>query len=566
LKELSKKVIVLLGPEGAGKSRFLLSVLNLPFNGLYLYSNPVAQGGGECIGYCSNQELVQPHLTVRENLRFFASLHGLEGWGRVDELLSQSDLLEYAERMRADLLPRSHLRTLQLLIALLPDPDLLLIDDLTAGLSLPARRKLWQVIKRMQISKPRVVIYATRDLEASRFLADEVWWIENDQIGPVWLVEDLPALFRASAIYAIDLRSSKTAQKYLEDISDYEPVQNYRLIPPKTVEVMVRDKSEIITLTWKAGANLAAFRTLPLEADNLLSQFSVVGMPSTSPEMFSLPSSKTEKELKPALSSRQVWIAIVEIGRIIWREHFRSFWKAGNVLFSGIFSLTVIQVVLSKSHNLETLLQVSPLVLMLSSTMIFGLGLESISRLTTMGGIGNLFQTVQARNAARPFSLLALVDLTSLRRRDLLAGITLGQLAVVSAHAWPILFWECMLYFVSSISPWLLAAGLLFWLMTSIVSLALMVLVSGILPIPRWGIWVGWFLWLFIPLSSWFLPRDFPILWFWPFTGFSVVLEGILDLTKMWIPFACACLGTVALCLCAAQAFYQRPSIWSIKR
>jgi energy-coupling factor transporter ATP-binding protein EcfA2 len=538
--------------------------------------------GGKRIGFCSSQELVQPHLSARENLRLFAALHGIADHRRVDDLLArnvQGDL----ENRRADLLPRSSLRTLLLMMALLPDPNVLLIDDLTAGLSLPARRGVWRAIRAEQARRPRAVIFATRDLEAARFLADEVCWIENGQLGPVWRSDELPPALRAAAAYAFDLRSTQSAHRFYESIAAEDFVLDRRLHLPGSVEVLATDKADIVTLTWLAGVHLTAFRTLPLEVDRLLSQKPAAALEngqlissqtgsSTSPRHrhAHLPSLTASRgsglgeevfEVNLSLNTNTRAAAVAEVIKSVWRGHFRSFWGAGNPVLSSVVLLAGMQSALSIAQGTGALLRVSPLLLMLSACMIFGFGLEGMSRLTTMAGIGNLFQRVQATSADRQLSFLALVDLAGLRRSDLLAGLAIGHLAVAGAHAGPALLWGYVLWVVFPETPWPAVAGLLFWLASAVAALAVMILVSGLLPRPGWGQWVGWCLWPAIPLASWLLPGDFPILWLWPFTGFTTAFKNSTDPDRAWAPLLCACLGTALLCFWAQRAFRRRASI-----
>lgn len=556
---------MLLGPQGGGKSRFLLSLLDgspsmlpAPVHG----SNPSGNGR---VGFCGSQELVHPHLSVRENLRLFAALNGMPGSPDMDEIIARTGLAEYINGIRADGLPKQALRTLQWAIALLPDPDILLIDDLADGLSLLARRQLWELIASEQTRRPRLIFYATRDLEAVRFLAEEVWWIENGCLAAKLDLSSLPPVFHSAAALAFDFYSPSAAGQFLEKAGRASFVLACRRLSPSSIEVLVSEQYELVTLIWTAGFDLASFRTLSLKVDETFSRTINLAVGSSLLVGDSPASPSINGVGLARLSARQRWVAIGEVARSTWREHFRTFWKAGNLLFSAIFLLSLIQLVISVEPVSAQFLSSAPLVLMLASGLVFGLGLESLSRWTALGETGNLFRSARSRGPGRSFSFLAQVDLTPLRRLDLLAGLTLGHLAVLGAHSWPVLFFLYAAWEIFA-SAWLYpAVFFLFWLLTALDALALVVIISGRVTRPRWGLGLGWLLWFVIPVVSW-LGRQAPFVWVWPFAGFSHAFTLFPDLGQAWLPLACTGLGSGILWLGAVRSFRLRPSLWSPKK
>ena len=171
----------LLGPNGAGKST-LFSLLTRLF---------VTQAGTICIaghdlkvsplaamadlGVVFQQTTLDLDLTVRQNLRYFAALHGISGRvadRRIDAALERLGMAERAaEKARG--LNGGHRRRTEIARALLHDPKVLLLDEPTVGLDAPTRAALTQHIHDLCSDTGVTVLWATH-------LTDEV--LDPDQV------------------------------------------------------------------------------------------------------------------------------------------------------------------------------------------------------------------------------------------------------------------------------------------------------------------------------------------------------------------------------------------------
>jgi ABC-type multidrug transport system ATPase subunit len=168
-------ILGLLGPNGAGKSTLLaiLSTLLRPSAGQLRYGAHDASLSGaslrQRLGWLGHDLQLYPELTARENLTFFACLHGVAGVGsRVALALADARL-----ESRADDLVSSYSRgmrqRLALERALLHDPRLLLLDEPFTGLDGPSTTALAARLTRLA-GEGRLVILATHEVD----LADDV--------------------------------------------------------------------------------------------------------------------------------------------------------------------------------------------------------------------------------------------------------------------------------------------------------------------------------------------------------------------------------------------------------
>lgn len=141
----SGEVTGLLGPSGCGKSTLMrtlvgvqagvrgsVTVLGAPAGSAALRSR---------IGYQTQAVSVYDDLSVRENLAFFARVLGV-GRGRIDEVLATTGLGDRADAVVGELSGGQRSRA-SLGVALLGEPDLLVLDEPTVGLDPVLREELW---------------------------------------------------------------------------------------------------------------------------------------------------------------------------------------------------------------------------------------------------------------------------------------------------------------------------------------------------------------------------------------------------------------------------------------
>ncbi|MBO9466519.1 ATP-binding cassette domain-containing protein [Tropicibacter sp. R15_0] len=166
---------VLLGPNGAGKStlfslltRLLVSSKGrISIAGHDLQCQPRAALAR--LGIVFQQTTLDLDLTVAQNLRYFAALHGLSGRAarvRIDAALDQLAMRERAgEKTRS--LNGGHRRRTELARALIHDPEVLLLDEPTVGLDAAARRSITDYAHHLA-DEGKTVLWATH-------LTDEVY-------------------------------------------------------------------------------------------------------------------------------------------------------------------------------------------------------------------------------------------------------------------------------------------------------------------------------------------------------------------------------------------------------
>jgi ABC-type multidrug transport system ATPase subunit len=133
------EAVALVGPNGAGKS----TLLALLAGALEPSKGVVERRVGARIGWAPQRAAQYARLSPRENLQLFARLEGAERPERAAARLLEEFELPEDDVLAGDLSVGNRQR-LNLAIALLGEPDALLLDEPTAALDPDQRRRLWE--------------------------------------------------------------------------------------------------------------------------------------------------------------------------------------------------------------------------------------------------------------------------------------------------------------------------------------------------------------------------------------------------------------------------------------
>jgi len=194
----------LLGPNGAGKT----TTINV-LCGLLEPTSGSANVGGydvqkepekvkESIGVCPQETAVFSYLTGRENVELFGELHAMptEKLKRnVDELLGKMNLLQDAKR-RAGKYSGGMMRRLNLIMALVHEPEVAFLDEPTVGMDPQSRRAVWDFIRELK-RQNKTVILTTHYMEEAEELCDRVGIIDHGKLIALGSPEQLKEKFGA---------------------------------------------------------------------------------------------------------------------------------------------------------------------------------------------------------------------------------------------------------------------------------------------------------------------------------------------------------------------------------
>ncbi len=171
----------LIGPNGAGKSTLMkiLAGVSRPSSGeAFILGRSVGEKSGrirERMGYVPDVPVLYPSFTVAQMYNLASRIYPYWDWGRCRELQRQYDL-PYGQRIRN--LSRGQAVQISLVLALSIRPQLILLDEPTAGLDPVVRRAFMQSIIEEVAERQTTIFYSTHnlnDLEQSADYIASLW-------------------------------------------------------------------------------------------------------------------------------------------------------------------------------------------------------------------------------------------------------------------------------------------------------------------------------------------------------------------------------------------------------
>ena len=189
------EVFGLLGPNGAGKTTTIKMLCGLlkADGGSILFQGLPMEGNYEQmkaqIGLCPQEIMIWDLLTCKEQLVFMGSSYGMTGKEaakRADEVLQELGLTDKRDKM-AKSLSGGMQRRLNIALAIIHDPAILILDEPQAGLDPQSRILVRDFIRRL--AKSKTVILTTHDMDEADRLSDRIAIIDHGKV----LALDTPA-------------------------------------------------------------------------------------------------------------------------------------------------------------------------------------------------------------------------------------------------------------------------------------------------------------------------------------------------------------------------------------
>ncbi|CAG0930358.1 Linearmycin resistance ATP-binding protein LnrL [Thermoflexales bacterium] len=183
------EIFSLLGPNGAGKSTTIsmLSGLLRPDDGDARIAGHsirhAAHAARAALGVVPQDIAIYPDLSARENLVFWGKMYGLRGAElkqRVDEVL---DVIGLTDRQKgaSDKFSGGMKRRLNIGIALLHQPQVVIMDEPTVGIDPQSRRNILDNVKALN-AQGMTVLYTTHYMEEAQELSDHIAVMDHGQL------------------------------------------------------------------------------------------------------------------------------------------------------------------------------------------------------------------------------------------------------------------------------------------------------------------------------------------------------------------------------------------------
>ena len=235
----------LLGPNGAGKSTLigvLGGLVNKDSGTVTVLGNDVIKNyrkTKESLGIVPQEVVFDPYFNVRETLEIQSGYFGVkDNQERIDQVLEALGL-KYKEETNIRGLSGGMKRRLLIAKALVHDPEIIVLDEPTAGVDVELRKSLWDyVIKLNEAGK--TIILTTHYLEEAEELCDRIAILNKGQIAAVDHKEDL---IKRIDKKVIELRLEQEAN----DLAELFSAANIEQLEENKVKLETT-RSEVISL------------------------------------------------------------------------------------------------------------------------------------------------------------------------------------------------------------------------------------------------------------------------------------------------------------------------------
>jgi ABC-2 type transport system ATP-binding protein len=215
------EILSLLGPNGAGKSTIIsmLACLLHPTQGdALVLGHSILRQPMEVkasIGVVPQEIALYQDISARENLTFWGKMYGLRGPDlnqRVDEVL---DVIGLADRQkgRVDKFSGGMKRRLNIGIALLHKPDVIIMDEPTVGIDPQSRRNILDNVKELN-RQGMTVLYTTHYMEEAQELSDHIAIMDQGNLIAFGTHDELVKI--VGELDRIDLTLSTDSEQLLE--------------------------------------------------------------------------------------------------------------------------------------------------------------------------------------------------------------------------------------------------------------------------------------------------------------------------------------------------------------
>ncbi|WP_188456702.1 ABC transporter ATP-binding protein [Virgibacillus oceani] len=250
------EIVGLLGPNGAGKSTAIsmLSSLVDPTTGDVRFHNksilknpsPIRK----IIGMVPQEIALYTDLSAEENLRFFGRIYRLKGAElkqKIDEIL---ELIGLTDR-RKDIVKKfsgGMKRRLNIGVALLHNPELIIMDEPTVGIDPQSRNYILETVKRLNEEKQMTVIYTSHYMEEVEFLCDRIYIMDQGNLIASGTKDEIKRIL--SAEKTIVIKADRLNDIFIESLRQ-DPTISSVTVEEKKVTIIVPKEINIFPAVLK---------------------------------------------------------------------------------------------------------------------------------------------------------------------------------------------------------------------------------------------------------------------------------------------------------------------------
>ncbi len=219
----------LLGRNGAGKTttiRIIMQVFPPDDGQVLLDGTPISQSDVQ-IGYLPEEKGLYPKVRIRDQLVYLGQLRGLsraQALKSVQYWLERLDLGEYLDK-KLETLSKGNQQKIQLAVALLAAPDIIILDEPFSGLD-PVNAQLMKEIVNEQVAQGKVVFFSSHQMNYVEQFCDQVAILDQGQIVLQGSIRDIKRSFsRDRLLVSLDSDPATAAERLVRLLGEAPELQ-----------------------------------------------------------------------------------------------------------------------------------------------------------------------------------------------------------------------------------------------------------------------------------------------------------------------------------------------------
>lgn len=251
-----------LGSNGAGKTttiRMLCGIITPTSGSAHILGRDILKERNsikQSIGYMSQKFSLYDDLTVQENLEFFSGMYGInqDRKGRIAQSIEQTGLSERADLITGSL-PFGIKQRLALASALMHKPDIVFLDEPTAGVDPKGRRKFWDIIN--ALAEDGITIFVTTHYMDEAEYCNRIALLHKGSIKALGTPEQLKSEHMKGEMFEIRCSDPAAAMGLLRtaDLGETALFAN-------TIHINIMDVSDIGNIRTILAANSIAIESV----------------------------------------------------------------------------------------------------------------------------------------------------------------------------------------------------------------------------------------------------------------------------------------------------------------
>lgn len=211
------EIFGLIGPSGSGKTTLVKMIV-----GIESSTNGTVEVLGkkvpnlkllQNIGYMAQEDALYPELTGKENLSFFASLYKMKKTDLKKRIAYAANLVELTDELGKKVAAYSGgmKRRLSLAIALVHDPQILILDEPTVGIDPELRISIWRELMTLKNEQGKTIIITTHVMDEAE-KCDRIAMVREGGILATGTPDELKTTYRAANLEEVFLQAGRVAR------------------------------------------------------------------------------------------------------------------------------------------------------------------------------------------------------------------------------------------------------------------------------------------------------------------------------------------------------------------